>query len=281
MTQLEFEWGAPIPTLGRKKPDWLRDEVFSYRTIGDKTDGWLFYASPGQPFYWPNIEAIRLASDHPFYFAAVRGFTYWPGGDAAPGDWDGGYVLLRDGYELLAINGERWTHIGHKHDIVGYQKKGQPTASKAPPKMIDHIGGFINPNLGPPDKPRDWSLDRREKKAPPKMIDHGPDPLPLGPNDPPGWAVVRAWNEVGGLVTPRSAILALARYIERHEKPPVDPDVLAVRAILAAYAARWGGVEEATQISGGLNDDGPGFQAALETYRTIKANGGVPDVSSS
>ena len=31
--------------------------------------------------------------------------------------------------------------------------------------LIDHIGGFINPNLGPPDKPREWSLDRREKKA--------------------------------------------------------------------------------------------------------------------
>lgn len=31
--------------------------------------------------------------------------------------------------------------------------------------LIDHVGGFIDPALGPPDRPRDWSLDRREKRA--------------------------------------------------------------------------------------------------------------------
>lgn len=31
--------------------------------------------------------------------------------------------------------------------------------------LIDHIGGFVNPLLGPPDKPREWSLDRREKRG--------------------------------------------------------------------------------------------------------------------
>ncbi len=38
-------------------------------------------------------------------------------------------------------------------------------ASKKPRALlIDHVGGFIHPNLGPPDKPRIWSLDRREKR---------------------------------------------------------------------------------------------------------------------
>lgn len=38
-------------------------------------------------------------------------------------------------------------------------------ASKKPRALlIDHVGGFVNPNLGPPDKPRVWSLDRREKR---------------------------------------------------------------------------------------------------------------------
>ena len=31
--------------------------------------------------------------------------------------------------------------------------------------LIDHVGGFVNPQLGAPDKPRDWTRDRREKRA--------------------------------------------------------------------------------------------------------------------
>lgn len=39
-------------------------------------------------------------------------------------------------------------------------------ASKKPKALlIDHIGGFIHPALGPPDKPREWSLDRREARS--------------------------------------------------------------------------------------------------------------------
>ncbi len=39
-------------------------------------------------------------------------------------------------------------------------------ASKKPKALlIDHIGGFTHPALGPPDKPRVWSLDRREARA--------------------------------------------------------------------------------------------------------------------
>lgn len=39
-------------------------------------------------------------------------------------------------------------------------------AASAKPRalLIDHVGGFIDPNLGPPDRPRPWSLDRREKR---------------------------------------------------------------------------------------------------------------------
>jgi len=31
--------------------------------------------------------------------------------------------------------------------------------------LIDHVGGFANPQLGPPDKPRVWSLDPRDARA--------------------------------------------------------------------------------------------------------------------
>jgi len=48
-------------------------------------------------------------------------------------------------------------------------RAGRLAAIAASPKpralLIDHIGGFVNPSLGAPDKPRDWTLDRREKRA--------------------------------------------------------------------------------------------------------------------
>lgn len=178
MTQLEFEWGTPIVIFGRRKPDWLMNEVYQFRLLGHPAVDWRLHEAEDREPHWGFVESIRLPASHAIYDRENR-------------------------------------------------------------------------TLIPGDVP----------------------PLP----EPAFWALNRASEEIGNLVTPATALTALARYIERHEKPPVDPDVLAVRAILAAYAARWGGVEEATQILGGLNDDGPGFQAALEQFRTIKANGGVPD----
>lgn len=46
--------------------------------------------------------------------------------------------------------------------------------------LIDHVGGFIDPNLGPPDKPRLWSLDRREKRK--KKDDDDEIPMRICPN---------------------------------------------------------------------------------------------------
>ena len=46
---------------------------------------------------------------------------------------------------------------------------GRLAAIAASPKpyaiLIDHVQHFLKPHLGPPDKQRDWSLDRREKRA--------------------------------------------------------------------------------------------------------------------
>ena len=40
-------------------------------------------------------------------------------------------------------------------------------AASAKPRalLIDHVGGFIDPALGPPDRPVVWTLDRREKRV--------------------------------------------------------------------------------------------------------------------
>lgn len=244
MTQLEFEWGEPIPADGTK-PEWLAvgELPMQYQTSGPSEDwfdmkwGWGF-ACVGKAF--------RLRADHPYYVANAAGYNYWPGGDNEPVDWNGHTVLFRDGSTsaVHGFTGENiiWTHDGTWDDVIGYRKK-----AKAPPVMIDHSG----PNMA------------------------------LGPNDPPGWAVVRAWNEVGGLVTPRSAILALARYIEKHEAAPVDPDVLAVRDIISSYFAGEDAARVAEALYEGEYDEFNGFVAALTVYRRIKANGGVVDVPSS
>ena len=40
-------------------------------------------------------------------------------------------------------------------------------AASAKPRalLIDHVDGFRNPNLGPPDRPRPWSLEPRDKRS--------------------------------------------------------------------------------------------------------------------
>ena len=61
-------------------------------------------------------------------------------------------------------------------------------ASKKPKALlIDHIGGFCNPSLGPPDKPRSWSLEPGESRQAaadpddiPNRVCLNPDPLPSG-----------------------------------------------------------------------------------------------------
>ena len=73
-----------------------------------------------------------------------------------------------------------------------------------------------------------------------------------------------AWNarEVNSF----SAFRAFARYIAEHETAPVDPDVLAVREILAA----WEGTPlDVDDIMDGARDKAPGFTAVLAAYREL------------
>ena len=69
-----------------------------------------------------------------------------------------------------------------------------------------------------------------------------------------------------------SAFRAFARYIAEHETAPVDPDVLAVREILAAWE---GTTLDVGDIMDGARDKAPGFTAVLAAYRELasKRNG--------
>ncbi len=58
--------------------------------------------------------------------AEAAGMTYWPGGDAAPADWDGGPYLCRDG-GLYHMRGYDWRHGTNAYaktadwDRIGYR----------------------------------------------------------------------------------------------------------------------------------------------------------------
>lgn len=58
--------------------------------------------------------------------AERMGFIYWPGGDSAPADWDGGPYLCRDG-KTYHMCGYDWGHGTHcwnptaSWDRIGYK----------------------------------------------------------------------------------------------------------------------------------------------------------------
>lgn len=125
------DWGRKIPDTG-VKPVWLADDqwiavgVCEYRAADAK---WFAGSLP-----------FRLPADHFAYAALDAGFEPWGGGDAAPGDWDGGNVLLR--------NGDRECHIvWWKHhadgtrnsiaDVIGYRKRVAPTTLVTVPQMTE------------------------------------------------------------------------------------------------------------------------------------------------
>lgn len=64
-------------------------------------------------------------------------------------------------------------------------------------------------------------------------------------------------------------ITAFARYIEKHENPPVNPDVLAVREILSEFSQLR---EHKEQYLGGVYDNTGSFHRAVLAYRRIKGS---------
>ena len=240
-------WGEPIETSG-KRPDWLRSD--EKPDVLNPHGHWVGTDGPSRKdnhdWAWGHIRAIKLPADHPYYTVqrhnAQNGtnFTYWPGGENAPDDWDGGLVLGRHGQAYGKP--VSWSHPWFEqkdaepddYDIIGYCKTVGPKIAD----LIDH--GFL-PELKMPQPVAQWSLKRVREIAGAGAIEY-----------------------------------AFARYIEQHEKPPVDPDVLAVREILAAYTLHFDESYVTEDIyKAGEGDGQTWFQAVLEVYRTIKANGGV------
>ena len=121
-----MEFGPEIAAdNGGTKLPWLddEDEVMCYWSPETHSGPYLVHYVKG----WNADFRIRLPADHPYYLATSKGFQYWPGGDVAPGDWDGGAVLLRHGVEGMGINWSRdqYGRGEEQTDIIGYRRAEQ------------------------------------------------------------------------------------------------------------------------------------------------------------
>lgn len=118
----DTEYGPEIVVDG-VRPEWLRDDDLIYSE---------FWPDPAlaRDCVWWTWREIRLPASHPYYTVHAHNakhgtqLKYWPGGDEAPGDWDGDEygVLYRDGMK----GGRRaqcWRNYGGDANIIGYTPK--------------------------------------------------------------------------------------------------------------------------------------------------------------
>lgn len=122
------EWGDALPNT-KTKPAWLADdEIVKYgHAIGQASE-----------FAWGgSYDTYHVRANHPFYVVqknnAERGtnFTYWPGGDEAPADYDGGSVLLENTciVERAIEPSTQWkAGKGMYSRVIGYTKKADAVA---------------------------------------------------------------------------------------------------------------------------------------------------------
>ena len=123
-------WGEPIEVNGAR-PSWLKPD--------DGDGGEIKYRGKWFPqigkygnWAWGGVEAIRLPASHPYYtvqrYNADHGtsFVYWPGGDAAPADWDGGTILTFRGIDEFGDWVQDWDRTDGTFDIIGYTSRTEP-----------------------------------------------------------------------------------------------------------------------------------------------------------
>lgn len=122
MTDTTF---GPEIAVNGKRPDWLSKGM---TFVADHA------AAPGHfhevfDEHFALLRAIRLPADSPIYKALDAGFEPWPGGDAAPADWDGGEVLRDDGDTTPVFGPDAWD--GEPGGIIGYRKRTPAAATPA------------------------------------------------------------------------------------------------------------------------------------------------------
>ena len=66
------------------------------------------------------------------------------------------------------------------------------------------------------------------------------------------------------------AVVALARYIEAHEQPPVDPDLVTAREIMARAMSAAGATHTAQMYRNGTCDESDDLQFALAKLKEAR-----------
>lgn len=102
-------------------------------------------------------------------------------------------------------------------------------------------------------------------------------------DDIPQWAKERACElaneakEMPGYWNPEdvvgcnSPLTAFARYIAKHEEPPVDPDLITAREICARVTEEWwGGQNQVVNYRYGTYDTDPEVQFALTALKEAR-----------
>lgn len=120
-------WGAPISGEVMRTLNLPPDTPVKYCTR----------AATAELLHFDGEGDYQLRANHPYYLATSQGFAYWPGGDGAPADWDGGPVLLENG--RVPMNGlidpaTQWlpdTKDGWSR-VIGYRRKVEAPAVEAP-----------------------------------------------------------------------------------------------------------------------------------------------------
>lgn len=119
-------WGAPISGEVMRTLNLPPDTPVKYCTR----------AATAELLHFDGEGDYQLRANHPYYLATSQGFAYWPGGDGAPADWDGGPVLLKNNEIGKALHWGRNTPAPHgfegDHDIIGYRRKVEAPAVEAP-----------------------------------------------------------------------------------------------------------------------------------------------------
>src|SRR3546814_4404663 len=128
MPDTKITWGPAIPTPN-VRPSWLLDTetVVDIKTNNGCrcSDGGA--GAPPYQWSWKVIKAIRLPADHAYYLATDKGFTYGPGGESAPEDYDGGEIIYRSGSVQPSARFLSWEHtpgrtrLDPEYAIIGYQ----------------------------------------------------------------------------------------------------------------------------------------------------------------
>lgn len=122
----EAEFGPEIAVNG-VRPEWLTgDQLLPARLKGGDWCSVPQNLPEDSPATWSVVEVIRLPATHWAYTPIAKGFKPWSGGDEAPGDWDGGEVMCRNGGTMQTFH--RWHHIDGGGDIIGYKPRTEPTA---------------------------------------------------------------------------------------------------------------------------------------------------------